>query len=172
MFFKKKSETLNIQTLTILAIVALITFFAVLAGNIADSKRSYSKIHQNGEVVKYDNAYSITVDKVMVDSDLAKKMHIPDDKKILVIHAIIKNTSNQKMDLVPALQTYLRDNQGGFYTLLADVSQPFLPSKVLDIGEEAKGNIAFVVESREIPLWFYFDSQFKNQAPTVYNIVR
>jgi Domain of unknown function (DUF4352) len=171
-FKRPKKEPISKDTLLVLSIIALLTFVAVLAGNISDARQARTRAHEVREVVRVDGTYEMVVDKITLDNDLAKRFRLPDDKKILVVHARITNLSNENMDYIPSFHTFLRSSQGDSYDLILDVSQPTLPSKTVSPGETIEGNVAFMIEARTVPLWIYFDTHFKGEGPVVYSLVK
>lgn len=153
-----------------LAIVTLCALaFVIATGNLTHSTNKLTA-YKVGEPAQINNVYKITVDSAKTDDAFAQKMRLPDDQTLTIIHAKITNLSTQDLNYLPSLHSYLRDSQGDTYVILADVSQPALPPKILKPGESIEGNLAFVTQKRHIPLWLYFDTHFQNQTPVVFQI--
>lgn len=173
MFFRKKSKPkINQETLIVLAIVSLIAFLTVLAGNISDSRMSNGKNHQIGEIVKVKSGYKLVVDQATFNNDIAQKIHLPSDKKVLVVHLQVTNNSNKQLSYLPMVHSYLRNDRGDSYSFVPGLTDNTMPAGPIEPGQKAEGDLVFIVESEYMPLWFYFDSKYQNEGPQSFVIVK
>ncbi len=172
MFRKKNKFQLSHESLIVLTVIALITFFAILASNISDSRMSSTKIHTIGEIISPSRDYTLVVDQATFNNDLASKMHLPGDKKVLVIHLQISNNSDKKLDFMPVIHTFMRNDRGESYEFTPGVTGDTIEAKMIDPGQKLSGDLAFIVEAEYMPLWFYFDSKFGDEGPVSIKIVK
>jgi hypothetical protein len=110
------------------------------------------------------------VDSEKNDTDMAKQMHLPSGQTLRVVHAKITNLSSEPLNYLPALQSYMRNDQGDTYSIFADIAQPALPPKILQKNESIEGNLAFITDTRPAPAWLYFDTHFKQQSPVIFKL--
>ncbi len=170
--FKFSFKNPKIINLTAVLAIGLLVFFAILAGNISDSRNSSTKIHELGEVVSYNSQFSVVVDKATINNDIAAKMHLPSENKVIVLHLKIKNLSNKKLDYMPIIHSYLRNNRGENVNFTPGLTDDTIDARLIDPGAELVGDEAFVISAEHTPLWFYFDAKFNNQGPIAISVVK
>lgn len=151
-------------------ITILLAGIMILQFNSKSDTTNTYRDHPVGQPVSIPKTFDVTVLSSREDTDLAKVMRLPDSSSVRIIEVKITNRSAIDMNFLPSIHTYLRDEQGTNYTIMADISQPALPPGQIKPNQSIQGNLAYVTSSQNIPLWFYFDTHFESTSPIVYKI--
>ena len=157
----------------VVAAIALTLFFVLLSRLIfMPSTNIITRSHEIGELVSIDRLYSVAVTKATFDNSIAPKLHLPDTERVLVLDVQVKNLSKQPLNYLPIIHTFLRDDQGNTYSFTPGLTSNVMQAKLITPGETLRGELAFIVPSEYLPLWFYFDAKFDDQGPISFRIVR
>lgn len=177
---KKKSSPEASESIYVNKTVILLLFFVLVILSLTaisslqrriESIPNASRVSVGETAESTENTFAAKVNSVNDDMKLAKRFHLPSDQRVLVYNISIKNTGDKKVQFLPALHTYLRDNEGDYYQLLADVvDEPIKPTE-LQPGQTITGNLAFVTMNRKMPLYFYLDTGWEDRGPIVFDIV-
>ena len=174
---KKASKRLknvnpNLSVLVVLLAVAVVVFFTLLS-NVSDSTQErLTKVHEIGEVASVDKTFSVTVVKATFDNSIGPRLHLPNSQKVLVLDVQIVNLSDEKLNYLPIIHTFLRNDQGDTYTFTPGLTENTMPAELIEPGQTLRGDLAFVVPADYMPFWFYFDARFDNQGALTFNIVK
>ncbi len=161
-----KSLLIVIPGLALFAIFVLISYF------IFRPTLSPTRTHEIGELVTIPGTYRIAVTKATFDNSIAPKLHLPETDRVLVLTMQIRNTSGHVLNFLPAIHTFVRDDQGNTYSLTPGLASKNMPAALIKKNETLDGSLTYVVPSQYRPLWFYFDAQFDNQGPVRFSIVK
>lgn len=170
-FAKKVNPSLSV--LVVMLALATVVFFALLSSRSStNSPERLTKVHEIGEVVSVDNKFSVTVAKATFDNSIGPKLHLPDSQKVLVLDVQVTNLSDEKLNYLPIIHTFLRNDQGDTYTFTPGLTENTMPAELIEPGQTLRGDLAFVVPAGYMPFWFYFDARFDNQGALTFNIVK
>lgn len=150
------------------------TFFGAytfIVSRIDKQPPAKTAVHSLSEVVTTDGLYSITVKKAVLDNTIGLKLHLPDTKRVLVVDAEIKNLSTKDLNFLPAIHTFVRDDQANTYDFSPGLTKDTIPAELIKPGETLRGQLAFIVPSSYVPLWFYLDARFGDQGPVSFQVV-
>lgn len=156
----------------IVTIVALVILFALVSRFFVVPSPSITRSHEIGEIVTVNKLYSIAVSKAVFDNSIAPKLHLPATQRVVVIDAQITNISNHTLNFLPAIHTFMRDDQANTYSFTPGLTSDSMPARLIAPNETVHGSLSFVVPSEYTPLRFYFDAQFDNQGPVSFRIVK
>lgn len=177
---KKKSSSRTSENIYINKTIIVLLFFVLIILSLTAISSLQKKVESIpnarrvsvGETAESaENTFTAKVNSVSDDKKLAKRFRLLSDQRVLIYNISIKNTSDKNLQFLPALHTYLRDNEGDYYQILADVvDDPIKPTE-LQPGQTISGNLAFVTMNRKLPLYFYLDTGWEDRGPIVFDIV-
>lgn len=157
--------------LGLIAITTFIVAFMLLSRLLNVPSATMTRGHEIGELVTIDHLYSIAVTKATFDNSIAPILHLPDTQRVLVIDAQIKNLSSHRLNYLPAIHTFVRDDQGNSYSFTPGLTSNTMPAQLIAPQQTVSGRLAFVIPSTYTSLWFYIDAKFDGQGPISYRIV-
>lgn len=118
-------------------------------------------------------AYTVNVKNVTENSTFDPAFTIDTTDTMLILDIAITNHTSAKQDLVPTTQLYVRDREGDTFMMHPSVAikNPLAAASV-GAGETVKGQISFAVPKKLANPLLYVDFGWKNQAPTVIDVLR
>lgn len=149
----------------LLALSAALTYKISIMRTVPNATRP----QVNQTVISAEKTYSVKLNNAYVDTSLAQRFHLPSTQKVVIYDLSITNNNSNKLYITPALQLFLRDNEGDYYQLLADVVKDPLKPGIIEKGQTSQGEVAFVVMNRKMPLWLYIDTGWENRGPVVFD---
>jgi hypothetical protein len=171
LFIKRQKQQINHQTLIVLVVASLITFFAILADKLTATSPNVTRVHEISELVQVKDLYSVAVTQATFNNEIGPRIHLPATQRVLVLNLQITNNSEKQLNYLPLIHTFLRNDQADSYTFTPGLTDNTMPAQLIEPGATLKGELAFVVPSDYTPLWFYFDARFNNQGPAAFRIV-
>lgn len=113
------------------------------------------------------NDVTVTVTNVKEETNYVMGILPSDAEKIIGLTLSISNNSNEPFEIYPAIQSFIRDDQGDMYTMVpVALGDPF-EAKTLQPGESETGELSYLVTNRAIPLLYYIENRQSNIGPFV-----
>ena len=166
----KKTRGLSLQKSVVFIWLGAIIFSGgIFLGKYLSEPPSPTALNV-GQQTTIGNAVSVAVTHIYQDQELASKMHLPEDQRLIIIEASLTNQSSQDFTYLPSTHTYIRDIYGDTTTIFADVAQPALPAGPIKPGQTINGKLAFIIGLTNINRWVYFDLHYNNSLPILYAV--
>lgn len=160
----KINDSRVVMGLILITLLALLIFF-----NPGFSQSNISK-RLDANQVAHTSYYDVSLSNFYLDTQGMRGFKPSEDGQILVFDITIHNKSDQELDFLPSIQTYIRDNQGAFYLMKpTKLNTPYESGKISPHSKK-NGQLSFEIPKRGVPLMFYLDSGWYNYAPTVFNL--
>jgi len=167
-YIKSRKQSLH-KIAVLIWLSAFIFSFGLILGNTLGKPPQPTAL-TIGETTNAGTGLSVTVKRVYQDRELASKMHLPSDQRLMIVEASITNRSDQDFTYLPSIQTYIRDGYGDTTTIFADIAQPALPAGPLASGKTIDGKLAYIIGLSNVDRWIYFDFHYQNSLPVLYTI--
>jgi hypothetical protein len=118
-------------------------------------------------------AYDVVITNVSEQDKFDPAFTIADDETVLILDISITNKSGGQQDLVPVNQLYARSRDGDYFAMHASslITKP-LAATTLDPGQNASGQVSFVVPKSLAHPLLYVDLGWNDYAPLVYDVLR
>jgi hypothetical protein len=88
----------------------------------------------------------------------------------LLLKVKIKNTSKRNLDFYPSIQSYIRDSQGGYYTMHPAMSTGVpLEAGQIKPGETLEGELSYEVSKHLVQPRYYLDANWDG-GPMVFDL--
>ena len=123
-----------------------------------------------GTILHADFA-DITVRSVTYTTPLTPGLELPDGMQVATLDVEIDNHSDRTLEFSPSIQTFMRDDQGGYWQITpAALTYPF-PAGAVAPGAKVRGELAYLVPKHTSGLNWYLDHLAPKSAPVVFVVV-
>ncbi|HXH26260.1 MAG TPA: DUF4352 domain-containing protein [Candidatus Acidoferrum sp.] len=113
----------------------------------------------------------ITVRSVTYTTPLIPGLVLPAGMRVATLDIEIDNHSSRAFNFFPSTQTFMRDDQGGYWQITpAMLTYPF-PDGSIAPGAKVRGELAYLVPNRTSGLYWYLDHIVPNNAPVTFVVV-
>lgn len=174
--FKDENRLLFAAFVMILAAIAVINaVYVVNASNREDRAQSEAVVNVQKTIPTQlpatTPAYSARVSGVALNDQQDRAFPIDSSETMLIFTLEITNSSGREQDLYPVKQLFVRDEEGRYSEPHASmfVTNPF-PAGKIQPGETVSGQLSFAVSKTAIHQYFYLDTGWNGQVPTVYDL--
>lgn len=159
----KTSITIIALLLVINTIVAMFFYQRMYVNNTFSGVVNINQQQTIGDV-------SVLITDVKIETSYVMDVRPKEGKEIISLNLMIENHSRYDFDIFPSINTFIRDNEGQTYQLtLAGIENPFSTNTVKP-GEKVSGRLAYMVTSRNIPLYLYIENKNYSKPPFIIEI--
>lgn len=151
----------------VIVVLVILNFFLLsVVIKIKTLESQQNTIISINEPRTYNNV-EVTVTNVKEETNYVMGIQPTDTEKIIGLTLSITNNSNEPFEIYPALQSFIRDDQGVTYTMVPVALDDPFEAKTLQPGQSETGELSYMVTNRAIPLLYYIENRQSNIGPFV-----
>ena len=166
------------QLLFVVTIFIVSAASALVAVTISDTSKQVDSTTNaptkvlSSQQVANSSAYTVSINSVSESTKRDPAFTLPENEVILIVDVSITNNTNQKQELIPVTQFYVRSSEGSTYNMHPSifVTKP-LQAEQINPHQTVTGQVSFAVpKNLERPL-MHVDLGWDNYVPVVYDVL-